>query len=89
MATAPSYQDEPAEDGAADAASAPAQGEQSSAYDEMPDVETVDVPERVVALADDLDIPDLDFNDDQPAVPAYDDLDTEFASLLTEMNAVD
>ncbi|PAP92217.1 sporulation protein [Mesorhizobium wenxiniae] len=89
MATAPSYQDEPAEDGAADAASAPAQSEQSSAYDEMPDVETVDVPERVVALADDLDIPDLDFNDDEPAAPAYDDLDTEFASLLTEMNAVD
>ncbi|PAQ08397.1 sporulation protein [Mesorhizobium temperatum] len=89
MAAAPSYQDEPAQDDAANAASAPAQSEQSSAYDEMPDVETVDVPERVVALADDLDIPELDFNDDEPAAPAYDDLDTEFASLLTEMNTVD
>ncbi|RWK66145.1 MAG: SPOR domain-containing protein [Mesorhizobium sp.] len=89
MAAAPSYQDEPAHDDAANAASAPAQSEQSSAYDEMPDVETVDVPERVVALADDLDIPELDFNDDEPAAPAYDDLDTEFASLLTEMNTVD
>ncbi|MER8826730.1 SPOR domain-containing protein [Mesorhizobium sp. M0938] len=89
MAAAPSYQDEPAQDDAANAASAPAQSEQSSAYDEMPDVETVDVPERVVALADDLDIPELDFNEDEPAAPVYDDLDTEFASLLTEMNTVD
>ncbi|SJM34065.1 SPOR domain-containing protein [Mesorhizobium delmotii] len=89
MAAVPSYQDEPAQNDAANAASAPAQSEQSSSYDEMPDVETVDVPERVVALADDLDIPELDFNDDEPAAPAYDDLDTEFASLLTEMNTVD
>jgi hypothetical protein len=89
MATAPSYQDEPAQDDAASAVSAPAQSEQSSAYDEMPDVETVDVPERVVALADDLDIPELDFNEDEPAAPVYDDLDTEFASLLTEMNTAD
>ncbi|RWM14490.1 MAG: SPOR domain-containing protein [Mesorhizobium sp.] len=89
MAAAPSYQDEPAEDDATNAASAPAQSDQPSAYDEMPDVETVDVPERVVALADDLDIPELDFHEDEPAAPAYDDLDAEFASLLTEMNAVD
>ncbi|ESZ10833.1 SPOR domain-containing protein [Mesorhizobium sp. L48C026A00] len=94
-AAAPSYQDEPAyqdeaaEDDAANAAPAPAQSEQASAYDEMPDVETVDVPERVVALADDLDIPELDSNEDAPPAPAYDDLDTEFANLLSEMNAVD
>ena len=63
--------------------------EQPQRHDEMPDVETVDVPERVVALADDLDIPELNFDDDQPAAPAYDDLDAEFASLLTEMNATE
>ncbi|WP_353829968.1 SPOR domain-containing protein, partial [Mesorhizobium sp.] len=85
----PAYQDEPAEGDAADAAPAPVQSEQASAYDEMPDVETVDVPERVVALADDLDIPELDSNEDEPPAPAYDDLDTEFANLLSEMNAVD
>lgn len=89
MAAAPSRQEEPAVDAAAYAAPPPMQSEQPSAYDEMPDVETVDVPERVVALADDLDIPELNFDEDEPAAPAYDDLDSDFASLLTEMNAVD
>ncbi|UDL90057.1 SPOR domain-containing protein [Mesorhizobium sp. PAMC28654] len=71
------------------AAPAPVQQEQSARYDEMPDVETVDVPERVVALADDLDIPELHFEEDEPASAGYDDLDSEFASLLTEMNTMD
>ncbi|BCG80119.1 SPOR domain-containing protein [Mesorhizobium sp. 113-3-3] len=65
------------------------QPRQSSRYDEVPDVETVDVPERVVALADDLDIPELHFEEDEPAATGYDDLDAEFASLLTEMNSVE
>ncbi|MER8386254.1 SPOR domain-containing protein [Mesorhizobium sp. M1428] len=80
----PSYEDRPAYTEAA-----PTSHQQASAYDEMPDVETVDVPERVVALADDLDIPELNFDDDEPVAPAYDDLDADFASLLTEMNATD
>ncbi|MER9238296.1 SPOR domain-containing protein [Mesorhizobium sp. M0633] len=80
----PSYEDRPAYTEAA-----PSSHQQPSAYDEMPDVETVDVPERVVALADDLDIPELNFDDDEPVAPAYDDLDADFASLLTEMNATD
>ncbi|TGS57650.1 hypothetical protein EN826_032510, partial [Mesorhizobium sp. M1D.F.Ca.ET.183.01.1.1] len=71
---------EPVEDYAA-----PAAATQSRQDDEVPDVETIDVPERVVALADDLDIPELNFEEDQPSAPAYDDLDAEFASLLTEM----
>lgn len=79
-----SYEDRPAYMEAA-----PISHQQPSAYDEMPDVETVDVPERVVALADDLDIPELNFDDDEPVAPAYDDLDADFASLLTEMNATD
>jgi hypothetical protein len=62
---------------------------QSAHYEDMPDVETVDVPERVVALADDLDIPELHFEEDQPATSGYDDLDAEFSSLLHEMNAVE
>jgi len=68
--------------------SAPQQ-QQPARYEDMPDVETVDVPERVVALADDLDIPELHFEEDEPATAGYDDLDAEFASLLTDMNAVD
>ncbi|MER8591789.1 SPOR domain-containing protein [Mesorhizobium sp. M1182] len=79
-----SYEDRPAY-----VEAAPTSHQQPSAYDEMPDVETVDVPERVVALADDLDIPELNFDDDEPVAPAYDDLDADFASLLTEMNATD
>ena len=71
------------------AAPTPLQQEQTARYDEMPDVETVDVPERVVALADDLDIPELHFEEDEPASAGYDDLDSEFASLLSEMNTME
>lgn len=56
-------------------------------YDEAPDVETVDVPERVVALADDLDIPEVPFESENADKPIYDDLEAEFTTLLTEMNA--
>ncbi|OJU52049.1 MAG: hypothetical protein BGO03_18525 [Mesorhizobium sp. 61-13] len=56
-------------------------------YDEAPDVETVDVPERVVALADDLDIPEVSFESENADKPIYDDLEAEFTTLLTEMNA--
>lgn len=58
-------------------------------YEEMPEVETVDVPERVVALADDLDIPELHFDEGETTASGYDDLDAEFASLLTEMNTME
>ncbi|MDX8449272.1 SPOR domain-containing protein [Mesorhizobium captivum] len=84
---APAYGDEPAKDYSTYAK--PASAPQPRHQEEMPDVETVDVPERVVALADDLDIPELSFEEDQPAAPAYDDLDAEFAGLLSEMNATE
>ncbi|RAZ77275.1 SPOR domain-containing protein [Mesorhizobium atlanticum] len=89
--TAPAYRNEPAPDYSAYAkpAQAPMATPQPHRHDEVPDVETVDVPERVVALADDLDIPELSFEEDQPAAAAYDDLDAEFASLLTDMNATE
>ncbi|MDX8459857.1 SPOR domain-containing protein [Mesorhizobium humile] len=87
----PTYRSEPATDYAAYAkpAQSPASPPRPGQHDDVPDVETVDVPERVVALADDLDIPELSFEEDQPAAPAYDDLDAEFASLLTDMNATE
>lgn len=87
--SAPHFDEEPVEDASGYAEPAETSHEQPQRYDEMPDVETVDVPERVVAVADDLDIPELDFEEDQPTAPAYDDLDAEFASLLTEMNATE
>ncbi|MBZ9733702.1 SPOR domain-containing protein [Mesorhizobium sp. CA18] len=88
---APAYRSEPATDYSAYAkpAQAPVPPQHPHEHDDMPDVETVDVPERVVALADDLDIPELSFEEDQPAASAYDDLDAEFASLLTDMNATE
>lgn len=51
--------------------------------DDVPELDTVDVPERVVALPDDLDIPDLDLTQDVPPAHAYDDLDAEFANFTT------
>ena len=60
-----------------------------SSYDDAPDIETVDVPEKAVALADDLDIPELSFEDDTPPAPVFDDLDGEFSNLMNEMNAGD
>ncbi len=57
--------------------------------DDIPDVETVDVPERVEALADDLDLPELVFEEDRPASAAFDDLDAEFAGLINEINEAD
>ncbi|PSJ58605.1 SPOR domain-containing protein [Pseudaminobacter soli (ex Li et al. 2025)] len=59
----------------------------TSGFDDYPDIETVDVPEQAVALADDLDLPELTFEEDVPTVAAYDDIDAEFASLLNDMNA--
>ena len=59
----------------------------SSAFEDQPDVETVEVADRAVALADDLDIPELAEEEELPPVSAYDDLDAEFSSLLSDMNA--
>ncbi|HEY6632470.1 MAG TPA: SPOR domain-containing protein [Rhizobiaceae bacterium] len=59
----------------------------SSAFEEQPDVETIEVADQAVALADDLDIPELAEEPDLPPVSDYDDLDAEFSSLLNEMNA--
>ncbi|HEY5817845.1 MAG TPA: SPOR domain-containing protein [Mesorhizobium sp.] len=52
-----------------------------------PEIETVDVYDDAVALADDLNIPDLNY--DEPAVDPYDDLDAEFNHLLKEMSSGD
>ncbi|SFO87339.1 Sporulation related domain-containing protein [Mesorhizobium sp. NFR06] len=86
---APAYRSEPAIDHSAYAKPAQTTPPEPRQQDDMPDVETVDVPERVVALADDLDIPELSFEEDQPSAAAYDDLDAEFATLLTDMNATE
>ncbi|WP_442578365.1 SPOR domain-containing protein [Mesorhizobium sp. ASY16-5R] len=57
-----------------------------AAHAEMPDIETVDVPEQAVALADDLDLPELAYEDEPTLAPRYDDIDAEFSHLLQDMN---
>jgi hypothetical protein len=62
-------------------------GDPSASYEDFPDIETVEVPEHAVALADDLDIPELAVEEKLPQPTVYDDIDTEFVSLLNEMNS--
>lgn len=57
----------------------------AASREEVPDIETMDVPERVVALADDLDIPEVPFEQDKPETSNFDELDAEFSTLLSEM----
>jgi hypothetical protein len=50
-----------------------------------PEIETVDFYDNPIALADDLDIPDVAYENEPPA--SFDDLDAEFNSLLSEMSS--
>lgn len=52
--------------------------------DDTPAVETVDVSEGPVAVADDLDIPEVDYG--TPAPPIYDELENEFQRAFGEMS---
>ncbi len=53
---------------------------------EAPEIETVDVPEYVVALADDLDLPEFAYEDEAPNL-TRDDFEAEFATLLNDMKS--
>lgn len=53
-----------------------------AAVEEYVDIETIDVPEDAVALADDLDIPDVDYVPE--AARGYDDIDAELAAAFGE-----
>lgn len=58
--------------------------------DGVPEIETVDVPEPAIALADDLDLPSLDYEEDEPQkAAAYDDLEAEFAASFRQSVAND
>lgn len=62
------------------------QDDYAASEEVVPDIETIEVPEAV-ALAEDLDIPEVAFEEDKPSGSAYDDLDAEFANLLSDMTA--
>lgn len=52
--------------------------------EDIPDIETVDVPESAMALADDLDIPELAYEDEVRAAPAFDEFESEFAAVFAD-----
>lgn len=53
--------------------------------DYAPDVETLDVPEAAVAYADDLDLPEISYDEPESQQrAAYDDLDADFSSVFDE-----
>ncbi len=56
---------------------------------DAPDIETVEVPEQSVPVAEELDIPEIHFEEHAANASGYDDIDAEFANLLNEMNAMD
>lgn len=55
----------------------------------IPDIETIDVPEPAMALADDLDIPVPEFHAEVPPAPPLDDLEHEFASAFNDLMAIE
>ena len=77
---------------AADPSAVPVDGHEEEAladHDPVPDVETIDVPEMAVAVADDLDIPELAYEQDEPASPAYDDIDADYPKAFAETRVTD
>ncbi|MBN9237850.1 MULTISPECIES: SPOR domain-containing protein [Phyllobacteriaceae] len=85
METLPSMPLQPAMQAVASTPSWHKPAQPATIREDVPDIETMDVPERVVALADDLDIPEVPFEQDKPESAAYDELDAEFSTLLNEM----
>ena len=56
----------------------------SKTTETVPDIETMDVPEQAVALADDLDLPEIAFEEaQQPS--SFDDFDHDFGDLIGDM----
>jgi hypothetical protein len=53
----------------------------------MPEIETVEVAEETVALADDLDIPDVPFEQDVSRPVLYDDRDADFSQPFDDAAA--
>jgi hypothetical protein len=63
---------------------APPEPPQAEREEEFLEIDTVDVPEDAVALADDLDIPE--FHEAAEPAPMFDDLDAELAAAFGEPN---
>ena len=61
----------------------------SFADSDVPDIETVDVPETGYAVADDLDLPELAFAVDDAPLSGYDDFERDLAAAYAEPEALD
>jgi hypothetical protein len=59
------------------------------AWTDAPDIDTVDVPEQAVALADDLDLPAMEYEVERARSSSFDDIDAEFSHLLSDMSAAE
>lgn len=53
-------------------------------HDDMPDIETLDVGSTAVPLTEDLELPDLAYDLEQPAAP-LDDFESDFAEAFEEL----
>ncbi|SMH49058.1 SPOR domain-containing protein [Mesorhizobium australicum] len=53
-----------------------------------PDIETVEISDQAVALADELDIPDLAFDEPNVTPAGFDDLDADFATAFQQLSRV-
>ncbi|MCR5859902.1 hypothetical protein [Mesorhizobium sp. J428] len=53
-----------------------------------PDIETVEISDQAVALADELDIPDFAFDEPNVTPVGFDDLDADFATAFQQLSRV-
>lgn len=84
--------DETADTASDDAATEPTAApldEPVPAADAAPLVETADITDEAVAVADDLDIPDVSFDHNVPAMPDFDELDQEFTKAFNKLSDFD
>lgn len=81
------YDDAPDEQAPREAVIDPYEGyeeETAAAYGGAPEIETVEVPETTVAMAHDLDIPELAYEEQRPQAPLYDDIDADFSAAFED-----
>lgn len=81
------YDDAPDDQPAGEAATDPFEGyeeEAAAAYGGAPEIDTVEVPETAVAMAHDLDIPELAYEEERPQAPTYDDIDADFSAAFQD-----
>ncbi len=56
---------------------------------DVPVIETAEIVDEAVAVNDDLDIPDVSFDNDMPPTPDFDDLDDEFSRAFSKISDFD